>query len=327
MNLLENCSAIAGVALSDDACLLTLMNDGLAAERKQHSIPALFSRNAWTFLQNEPALPWIAAGVARIDGTSGGALIVGWGGQVLVLRDHAGSREAILRRDFRPTSIIRCVSSIGDAVYAAGMGRQVYERTDVHGWREIDHDVVGSGEVNVGFNAIDGFDRGEIYAAGMSGEVWRYDGQMWRRIDIPASTHLHSLCCAADGLVYIGSRSGVLIRGRNEAWDVLDVGVEETVWDVEWFDGALYLIVGGGIQRYVGDRFERVEEGSLGGDFEMFSSSRNRMWVFGRKKTLCFDGAAWSQVPSEMPESAVDARLRGFFNNDVLERGSEFIED
>jgi len=315
MDILENCSILCGVAASDEECLITVMNDRLAEERSQHSIPMLYKGHVWSVIESEPILPWIAAGIAEIEKASGAWLIAGWGGQVLVIDDGACRREAMLRRDSLPVSIIRSVSTIGGAIYAAGMSRQVYERTDEHGWHEMDGNMASdSGEIGVGFNAIDGFNRKEIYAAGIAGELWCYDGTIWRKVDTPVNIHLHCICCAADGVVYIGGRTGILIAGRQDRWDVLDIGIDATVWDVRWFGGVLYLIVDDGIYRYVGGAAQRVGAVICEGDFLNFSSSGNRMWAFGSKKIVCYDGSTWSERSTEMLGDDVDERMIGFFN-------------
>lgn len=307
MNILENCSLLCGLAVTDEECLITVMNDRLAEERNQHSIPLLYKGHVWSVIEREPILPWIAAGIAEIGEASGALLIAGWGGQVLVIDNGACRREAMLRTDSLPVSIVRAVSTIGGAIYAAGMSRQVYERTGEYGWHEMDGNMVSnSGEFGVGFNAIDGFSREEIYAVGIGGEVWSYDGAIWRKVDIPVNIHLHCICCAPDDGVYIGGRAGILVTGRQDSWDVLDIGIDATIWGVHWFEGALYLIVDDGIYSYLHGQAQPVEADICKGDFLNFSCSGNTLWAFGRKKIVRFDGSTWSECSTEMSDGGAD---------------------
>jgi hypothetical protein len=210
------------------------------------------------------------------------------------------------RRDALAVSVIRSLCSIGNAVYAAGMSRQVYERTDADGWRQLDDNMVNdSGAFGVGFNAIDGFDRTEIYAAGLDGEIWSYDGTTWRKIDAPTNVHLHCICCAADGVAHIGGRGGILVSGRHDHWDASHIGTDATIWDVHWFKGVLYLILDDGIWSYVDGAAEQIEGKLCQGDFLNFSSAGNRLWAFGRKKIACFDGSTWTGQRTDIARDGV----------------------
>jgi hypothetical protein len=326
MNVLDCCSVHSGVAISDEECLISLMNDDLSQESRQHSIPLLFRGDLWSSIEEEPVLPWITAGTGI--GRPHESLLVGWAGQVLAI-DGAGSRrEALIRTDSLPVSIIRAVSSIDGATYIAGMSRQVYERTVERDWTDIDHDVVNAkGEFGVGFNAIDGFARGEIYAAGMNGELWCYAKTIWHQIDSPVGVHLHSMCCGEDGFVYVGGRAGVLLKGRRDTWDVLDLGIDATVWDVHWFRGILYVISKDGIYRYNEGVVERVGTSLADGDFVNFSSAGQKLWAFGPKRIIWYDGSTWGEQSVEIAEENVDEGLLGFLNNDVVKNGSTYLED
>ena len=328
MNIFANCSALSGVAISDTECLVSLMNDGLSEARTQHSIPLVYKVGLWSFVSDEPILPWITADTARIGQNSQELLVVGWAGQVLLIDDAGTRREAIFRTDSLPVSIIRSASAIGQVVYAAGMGRQVYRRTIESGWTPIDGAVVSSnGESHVGFEAIGGFERGEIYAAGLNGELWTYVGTAWHKIDSPANVHLHSICCAEDGFVYIGGRTGVLIKGREHSWQVIDLGIDAPVWDMQWFNRTLYLIIDDGIYQYSDGVAEKVAASNAQGEFVNFSCSENRMWAFGRKKIAWFDGSGWSEHPADISEENLNRDLMSFLNDEVLISGSPFLTE
>jgi hypothetical protein len=328
MRIFENCSIVSGAAISHDECLITVMNDALATQRVQHSVAIMHLRGSWSFLTDEPVLPWITAAVTKMSRPSRAVVIVGWAGQVLVVENGGSRREGILRKDRLPVSILRAAAAIGIGVYAAGMSRQVYKRTDRNAWIEIDHAVVNTmGEFGTGFNAIDGFSESEIYAAGTNGELWKYDARNWHKIDSPVNVHLHSLCCAADGYVYVGGREGLLLRGRHDYWEVVDIGIDAPIWDVHSFGEDLYLIANGEVHRYVHGATSPVELVLPKGDFLKLSSADSTLWAFGRKKIVRFDGSAWSERPGDIPDADMTQDVAGFFNNDVLEQGSRFLAE
>ncbi len=328
MNFLDKCSILTGVVTLQNEIFVSIMNDGLAEERQQHAIPLFFNKEAWALISDEPVLPWLVSGIA-CNKSSSLTIYVGWGGQVLVISGDKCHREAILRKDSNYVSIMRSVVAIGDVFYAVGMRRQVYKRTGESNWVEIDHGVVYLGDrIDIGFNAIDGYRNNEIYAVGSNGELWLYNNKFWQEIQTPTNVHLHSLYCAPDGYVYIGGTSGVLIRGRHDSWEIVDIDFKETIWDIHYFENKLYLITSTGIYFYLDNKIEKVQNVLLDYKrFLRFSSSKDRLWVFGEKKIVQFDGLTWSECVTVIPDDALNSSILGFFNDDVLLTGSDYLEN
>lgn len=328
MDFLEKCSIHTGVATSDNMIFICIMNDGLAEERQQHAIPLFFKNGAWSSLANETVLPWVVAGMDPIADLSSQIAMVGWGGQALIIDGELTRREALQRNDPEFVSIIRSVKTIADTIYAVGMRRQVYKRSKENVWMNIDDEVAYQGDdIAVGFNTIGGFNVEELYAAGLNGEIWGYDGGKWNEIQSPTNVHLHSICCASDKNVYIGGNSGLFIRGRYNAWDILDSNIEETIWDIHCFGDILYLLTNNGVYRYVDQELEKIKDNLL--DYEGFvriSSSNDRLWVFGQKKIVQYDGLSWSEFDTVLPEDKINTEIKGFFNDDVLLSGSDYLE-
>ncbi len=68
---------------------------------------------------------------------------------------------------------------------------------------------------------MDGFSKNDLYAVGGTNDVWHFDGEQWRYIDVCDEQMLPlSVCCAEDGYVYVGGAWGIVLRGRGEEWDV-----------------------------------------------------------------------------------------------------------
>jgi len=91
----------------------------------------------------------------------------------------------------------------------------------------------------VGFSALDGFNANDIYAGGNRGDFWHYNGQKWRKIDLPTNFDISTITCGKDGLVYVGCRIGEVIIGRDNAWEV--IGKAKEITHSCWFDGKAYL--------------------------------------------------------------------------------------
>jgi len=145
------------------------------------------------------------------------------------------------------------VTNIDGEVYAYGMVRSVFKRTGVKAWekitseskhpniyRDIDRrrgNLIGD---FVGFSALDGFNANDIYAGGNQGDFWHYNGKEWRRIELPINSDISTITCSKDGKVYIGSRVGNVVVGRDNSWEVIKGRTYEMTHSC-WFDDKVYF--------------------------------------------------------------------------------------
>jgi len=92
-----------------------------------------------------------------------------------------------------------------------------------------------------GFDAIAGFSETDIYCVGGKGDAWRYDGTRWQVCPVGTDMQFWSVCCAGDGLVYIGMQSGSVLRGRENDWEVIHQDEMTLPFkDMVWFDGKVW---------------------------------------------------------------------------------------
>ncbi|WP_342113447.1 hypothetical protein [Pseudoduganella sp. OTU4001] len=322
MHIDTYCSIMTACVAEGGELFVTVMNDALAEERQQHAVPLVFDSGGWSFLSNDAVLPWVAAGAARLGNEF---VLVGWGGQVLAVAGTSSRREAIIRRDGEPVSIIRAVERIGDGVYAAGMRRQVYLRSSGK-WMEIDAGADYRGdEIDVGFEAIAGFDSEEVYAAGFGGALWSYGKQGWKEIHSPTNLHLHSMSCAVDGKVYVGGRKGILLAGRGQSWNVEMTGLDEPIRDVHWFGGQLFLLTASGVFSYSGKGAEPIVPGELTDvGYVCLASAQGVLFVVGHKSILKYDGTNWQKLPLALKDGMESSPAFVFLNNEAaLDRDEE----
>ncbi len=153
------------------------------------------------------------------------------------LRDSNSPDSAYLLRG----SVVR-LRTIGGRLYACGSNRTVIERVGKDVWNyhvslpaKTDHlDACG-------FQDIDGFSPEDMYAAGGNGDVWHFDGRQWRQVPFPSEMRLSNVCCAPDGMVYIGAGSGTVFKGRADQWTMLEPGyLARPLQDMVWHRGALW---------------------------------------------------------------------------------------
>jgi hypothetical protein len=178
-----------------------------------------------------------------------------------------------------------------------GMGRQVY-RWRGGAWETMEQGLPPSTAQVAGFEAVGGFSLSDIYAGGWDGELRHFNGKTWRGIDSPTSSIIVNLCCAGDGNVYCCGRTNLLLRGRDDRWEVVELeGEQDDFWGVAWFKDRLYLSSMRMVYVLDGTTLTPVDFGDVEvGTFYHLTASKDRLWSIGPKDILSFDGQAWTRV-------------------------------
>jgi hypothetical protein len=189
---------------------------------------------------------------------------------------------------------MRSVSEIGGKAYAVGYQGMVYRLDDLKKWTRIDDGLPASFRIE----AIHGFQASDVYAVGLHAEVWHYSGNRWKRQELPTNQNLHMVKCAGDGQVYIAGHGGLLIRGRGESWSIIDhQDTDDDIWDLEWFEGQLYVSTLHAVYRLNGEKLEPVDFGKdPPKSCYQLSSAKGVMWSNGEYDIRSFDGETWTRV-------------------------------
>jgi hypothetical protein len=137
---------------------------------------------------------------------------------------------------------LRAATTIDHTIYACGMGRTVLCRRGPGNWVEVGPSELHV-EVNsvIGFEDLAGFSVDDMYAVGWLGEIWCFKNGTWRQIDSPVSANLNAVFCAPDGKVYIVGDDGVMLRGRDDVWEVLETDRTDNLMDVAHNDNTIYV--------------------------------------------------------------------------------------
>ncbi len=152
-------------------------------------------------------------------------------------------------------AVIQRVVRVNGQIYALGDYRKIYRRIGVEQWIELGSEGKGAPMpdmktkkfytvYDIGFKDMSAFGPDDIYAAGGSGDVWRFDGKKWHQCPFPSNEVLKTVCCAGNGKVYITDMRGAVWVGREDRWQKLIDG--EFGWgfefvDTAWFQDKLYL--------------------------------------------------------------------------------------
>jgi len=244
------------------------------------------------------ARDWTVVCIQR-DAASGTVVALGQAGEFIRIRGDEVVDEVIDASPSGPTrhGPLRGVRSVGDTLFAFGMGRQVYQRSASHGWKRFDDEVLDfSGEVVSGFTAVATDGQGGLFAVGYKGEIWRRTDR-WRREDSPTNLLLTDLVWRNGELFAVGL-SGVVLTWSGSGWRVVDVGsFNADVWRAETFGGRLYLGTSRGLFRLTekGD-VEDVGLATKTGQAQCgaLSAGFGRLWCFGGERiSSSEDGDIW----------------------------------
>lgn len=192
---------------------------------------------------------------------------------------------------------MREIRNIAGCIYAVGMQRQAYRRVADGKWQRFDNNVVAplrAAEV-CSFDSIDGFDEHDLYAAGLDGAIWHWNGR-WRALDSPTSVGLEKVLCTGDGRVVVAGQLGTLIEGRESIFRIVDTGeLEDVIWDLAWFRGAVYASTLHALYRFDADGFVRVDTGLPDHtSFANLSTNGTSLWSIGRTQLArTGDGSHW----------------------------------
>jgi hypothetical protein len=229
-------------------------------------------------------------------------IAVGEHGDVAVLGSGERYEEKIFTKTDSPEKRgpIREVREIGGKAYAVGMDRQVYRRDGRSSWVCVDGNMrkAPATDVVFGFESIHGFSEQDMYAVGWQGEMWRYDGKAWKEIASPTNLLLTRVFCAPGGTVYACGQRGMLLRGSKSIWEVVEHrSTQEDLWDLQWFEGKLYLSTTSLVYTLENDALVPVAMGDeVPEACYHLDAADGIMWSIGRKDIIQFDGKSWTRI-------------------------------
>lgn len=254
---------------------------------------------AWTKYPTNVGWPAITMAVARQPGQPGVVVAVSpygdfWEVQPATLAETTGqiSQEPLQARS---------LSSIDNVIYLCGMGRAVLRRNGSGAWLAmgppappIDDDTV------IGFEDIAGYSSREMYAVGWQGEIWVREDEKWRRLDSPVSANLNAVCCAEDARVYVVGDGGAMLRGRDDAWSVIDTGLHMNLMDVAFHEGKVYVVTDYQILKLADDTLVADDDFADPGDRPatclLLFKVEDSLFSMGPKDLFRHQGGAWQRL-------------------------------
>ena len=298
-NFTQDFSFVGGVVRDKELTYISLVGDEATARKVRHAMFNLWDSGEWYHCADTH---WNAVGLAVVHKPVSQLVAVGQWGDVLCSgsgdthNEHVAANSPQQLSDRGPLTSAR---RIGDAIYAAGMDRQVYRRSAAHSWQEFGPGMRPDEAKEVkGFQSIDGFSEQDIYAVGWDGEIFHYDGASWNALPSITNVVLVDVCCGGDGAVYVCGREGLLLKGRGSKWDIVDTdGLTEDLWGLAWYNGQLYTSSMYNLYTLGQKGLTQVSMGKdTPGTFHRLSADDGVLWSIGAKDIMAFDGKTWMRI-------------------------------
>ena len=278
--------------------------DELAEEKIDHTIILRYLNGEW----GADGIQFSSCGMWPLDSDSTGLISIGIDGNVVELNFPGEKYEHIDESDEGPSRLVhlKAVKKIGENIYVAGMARHVYYRNKEKFWVSMDREVyVPNVKITspCGFLAIDGNHENEIYAVGLGGEIWCYDGH-WVKEESPTSVTLTRITTTSKKEMCIVGLAGVVIYGRKGRWDIIDQTItKKNFWGCANFGDMIYLSNYNGVYILKDDR-SNIDQIKLGfsEDFTTaYLDSRDGvMWSVGHKDiAFTTDGVTWTALEAK----------------------------
>jgi hypothetical protein len=201
----------------------------------------------WDGEWSSKPVPIIAVSVCHLARPEPTALFLGRNGVVVRLTPTVSFEPEVLDASSEGPQNwgdMREIRGIGGTAFACGMGRTVYRCMSAGVWDRFDQRirVEAEDDADVGLNSIHGFDLGDIYAVGWSGEIWHRGPSKWTPRTSPTNLALLRVVCASWGEVFIGAQEGLILRGRDSSWGQLHLpNAEEDVTGAVEFQSKMYF--------------------------------------------------------------------------------------
>lgn len=286
----DNSIYVSGAARFRDLIYLIAKDRGLEQRGVEHSRFIAFYQGKFAHMGDRN---WTALATCVARRPAEKMVAIGEDGDVFTYVGGTAADEVI---EPRPVAL-RGVGVVDGYSIACGMKRQVFRRVGENSWEAM-HAPPPSPDENAGFEDICGFNANDVYAVGWNGEIWQWNGVRWVNRASPTNLILTGVCCASDGNVYVCGQNGTLIRGRNDAWElIMFENMTEDFWDVAWFKDTLYLSSMSMLFAFRDGELSPVDFGPDNpSTYGRLTEADGTLWSVGSADVFSFDGNQWTRT-------------------------------
>ncbi|WP_353646398.1 hypothetical protein [Mesorhizobium sp. WSM2239] len=236
--------------------------------------------------------------VVQVPDGTGTVIGLAKSGVVLPVFPELGTPEPMGRSG---ASKLISLHANADEQFACGLNGQIYRRTHGH-WQPFDDGLYTPkvSSISPHLRGIAGRSRDEmLVTVGLFGMIAEFGGGEWTKVEIPTNCSFENLVEVRRGEFLVCGDRGLLAVGSSGSWSIADTGTNVTFWDVDKFQGKLFLSSFDGIFEYNTKR-ESIQQvdfdmGFMPGTYKL-SASTTELWSFGQDSILCFDGRNWRRL-------------------------------
>ena len=150
-----------------------------------------------------------------------------------------------------------------------------------------------------GFCDVDGFSEKDLYACGGSGDLWHYDGKVWKFVVLPTNVPLNKISCGQDGKVYILADNRFFIIGREDKWiEYSSDNFKGLGADIKWYKDRLLILTGKkGYQLKDNELLEceLIESSPIDG-YSCFATCGDKLLLANGYECALYDGVSWRKI-------------------------------
>jgi hypothetical protein len=190
------------------------------------------------------------------------------------------------------------VRNLSSGLYACGSQRQVWKM--LHGesvWTRIDKGLVVPRDKasNPVLHTIHGISEDCLYAGGRRGELFKFNGTTWRRLDVPTNSDISRLEVMGRKDVVFCGKDGALYRGHDDSWSLLtDPEFRESFWGLTSMDGKIFASTLNDVFLISGDKLLLLPKPNSAFAFHRISAADGLVWAAGGDGTIArWDGDGW----------------------------------
>ena len=193
-----------------------------------------------------------------------------------------------------PAGNIRRLNSVAGTGYAVGLRGVAASFAPGSTWRDMSS---GLG-VECDLFAVDGRAENCLYAAGARGGLWTWEQGKWTDLQSPTNVSLVDICCLSNGEVIAVGHAGVIVRGQDDRWEVLEFSeISEDIWSVREFDSRVFVSTFSEVYEITQDGVE-IASSTIDEEYACYSlsSSEKYLWSIGERDVFRFDGISWERL-------------------------------
>jgi hypothetical protein len=243
-----------------NCALVTSEAEEFANKQIDHTYAYLFYDGKWYLLKQ-----WPNAVVSMAHLSNGPTQLFFLTANGKVYRRASGTitEEIVDTSDEGPSDLLlmRRMIALGDELVAVGMARRAYRRSVRGAWSAIDASCFVARKDRTsatGFNDVVACESGLI-AVGYKGEIWVFDGSMWRLDASPTNVNLTCITPTSTGEFVVAGLGGMLLLGSPGNWRLISHDVAGAdFWSAVNFKGEVYLSSRGGVYRLTGESLHSV---------------------------------------------------------------------